>query len=158
MTGTSSDFGVVAPATALSMSGLEFLRAIRCGELPAPPVTQLLDYVIDEIEPGRVTFSGQPHESQYNILGTIHGGVIGTLLDSAMGCAVHTRLEAGQSYTTLELKVNYVRPVTVATGPTTALGQALHVGQRTATAEGRLTDAAGRLLAHATTTCLVVAP
>ena len=153
-----SHYGVVPAETALGMSGLDFMRAIQNGELPPPPITALLDYEIRAVEPGHVEFACHPHESQYNVLGVVHGGVVTTALDSAMGCAVHTLLEAGRSYTTLEVKVNFVRPVTVETGEMIASGDAIHVGRRTATAEGRLTDARGRVLAHATTTCIVLTP
>lgn len=156
--GHQRHYGVVPPERMRSMSGLDFLRAIVRGELPAPPVTKLLDYDIGSVEPGRVEFVCHPREGQYNILGVVHGGIVATVLDSAMGCAVHTLLEAGQTYTTLEVKVNFVRPVTVDCGTLVAAGEAIHVGRRTATASGRLTDGAGRVLAHASTTCIVMTP
>lgn len=151
-------FGVVPAETALTMSGLEFLRAIQRGDLPAPPISDLLDFRLREVEPGRVSFTGHPHASQHNVLGTIHGGAVSTILDSAMGCAIHTRLDTGVSYTTLELKVNFVRPVTADMEEVVAEGCVIHVGRRTATAEGRLTDQEDRLLAHATTTCIILVP
>jgi uncharacterized protein (TIGR00369 family) len=110
------------------------------------------------VSEGRVVFAGEPAEYHYNPLGTVHGGVMATLLDSALGCAVQSLLPAGTTYTTLELKVNYLRPVTVKTGPIYAEGKIIHLGGRIATAEARLTDAAGKLYAHGTTTCIILRP
>jgi uncharacterized protein (TIGR00369 family) len=113
---------------------------------------------ITEVSEGRVVFATEPSEYHYNPLGTVHGGVIATLLDSALGCAVQSMLPAGTSYTTLELKVNYLRPITEKTGTIYAEGKIIHVGGRIATAEARLTDAKGKLYAHATTTCIILRP
>lgn len=140
------------------MSGLALLRAIIAGELPAPPIAVTLGFRMAEADEGRVVFTGMPAEYQYNPIGVVHGGLAATLLDSAMGCAVHSVLPAGVGYTTLEIKVNYIRAITLQTGELRAAGTVIHAGARTATAEGRLTDAAGKLYAHGTTTCLIFRP
>jgi uncharacterized protein (TIGR00369 family) len=138
------------------MTGLEAMRAITAGAAPAPPIAELLGFDLVEVGEGRAVFELDPAERHYNPLGTVHGGVAATLLDSAMGCAVHTTLGEGEAFTTLELKVNYVRAITEATGRIVAAGSVIHRGGRVATAEGRLTDEDGRLLAHATCTCLIM--
>lgn len=150
-------FGVVPPETVATLSGFEFLEAWRAGRLPSPPIGAVFDFELEAVEPGRVVFAGSPSAGFYNPIGTVHGGYAATLLDSCMGCAVHSRLEPKQGYTTLELKVHYVRPMTDRTGRVTAEGRVLHFGRRSATAEGYLRDAAGNLLAHGTTTCMVFA-
>jgi uncharacterized protein (TIGR00369 family) len=142
------------PAAA-AMSGAAFLQAILRGEQPPAPIAELLGFRLCEVEVGRVAFEGRPAACHYNPIGTVHGGWAATLLDSAMGCAVHSVLEAGLGYTTLEIKVNLVRPITAETGPVRAEGTLVHRGRRTATSEARLVDGAGRLLAHATCTCLL---
>jgi uncharacterized protein (TIGR00369 family) len=139
----------------LRLSGMDYIRAIWQGELPAPPISELMDFRLAEAEPGRAVFEMTPGPQHYNPIGSVHGGIALTLLDSAMGCAVHTLLEAGVGYTTLEVKTNFVRPITAETGLIRCEGTVLHRGSRVATAEGRLTDAAGKLLAHGTTTCLI---
>jgi len=139
-----------------SMSGIEFLRAMRDGKLPHPPICALLDYRLVEVEPGHAVFEGTPGEQHYNPIGVVHGGIAMTLLDSAMGCAVQTQMPAGGGYTTLETKTNLVRAVTSDTGTLRAIGKVLHAGKRIATAEGRLEDGAGKLYAHATTTCIAL--
>jgi uncharacterized protein (TIGR00369 family) len=141
---------------ARTMSGLEYLQAMQRGDLPDPPIMRLLAIEFVEAEAGRVVFAVTPAEFHYNPIGSVHGGLAATLCDSAMGCAVHSALPAGDGYTTLELKVNLVRPLTVETGQVTCEGRVLHLGARVATAEARVTDAAGRLYAHATTTCLLL--
>ena len=141
-----------------NVSGIEYLRAMQSGELPAPPIAVLLGMWISEVSEGRVVFALEAAEYHYNPLGTVHGGVLATLLDSAMGCAVQSTLSAGTSYTTLELKVNYLRPVTTKTGMLYCEGKVIHVGGLIATAESRLTDAGGKLYAHGTTTCMVLRP
>jgi uncharacterized protein (TIGR00369 family) len=138
------------------MTGMEFLCAIRDARLPAPPIAQLLGFRLVEVDSGHAVFEVQPGEQHYNPIGVVHGGLAMTLLDSAMGCAVHSQMPTGGGYTTLEAKTNLVRPITVQTGVLRAIGKTLHVGSRIATAEGRLVDGAGRLYAHATTTCLVL--
>ena len=140
----------------LKLAGMEYIQAIFRGELPAPPISELMGFRGVEAEPGRAVFELTPGPQHYNPIGSVHGGIALTLLDSAMGCAVHTLLEAGVGYTTLEVKTNFVRPITVDTGTIRCEGTVLHRGQRVATAEGRLTDAAGKLLAHGTTTCLIL--
>lgn len=142
-------------AAAREMSGLEFLQAVVKQELPPAPIAELMGFGSVEVEEGRVVFACEPAEYHYNPIGTVHGGVASTLLDSAMGCAVHSTLPAGAGYTTLELKVNMLRPITVSTGRLLCEGCTVHVGGRVATAEGRLTDEAGKLYAHATTTCML---
>jgi uncharacterized protein (TIGR00369 family) len=139
------------------LAGLPFLEAIRDGRLPAPPVSRLLGFSLTEVEVGRAVFECEPNESHYNPIGTVHGGIISTLLDSALSCAVHATLPAGTGYTTAELKVNFVRPVVTGTGHLRSEGRVVHVGSRLATAEARLTDTAGKLYAHAVGTCLVLA-
>jgi uncharacterized protein (TIGR00369 family) len=138
------------------MPGIEFLRAMRDGKLPHPPICALLDYRLVEVEPGHAVFEATPGEQHYNPIGVVHGGLAMTLLDSAMGCAVQTQRPAGGGYTTLEAKTNLVRAVTSDTGKLRAIGKVVHVGKRIATAEARLEDAAGKLYAHATTTCMVL--
>ncbi len=139
-----------------SMSGIDFLHAICDGRLPAPPIAELLGFRLVEVDTGHAVFEIQPGEKHYNPIGVVHGGLAMTLLDSAMGCAVHTHMAAGSGYTTLEAKTNLVRPVTAESGTLRAIGKVLHIGSRVATAEGRLVDAAGKLYAHASTTCIVL--
>jgi uncharacterized protein (TIGR00369 family) len=139
-----------------SMTGIEFLRAIRDRKLPSPPIAMLLGFDLVEVEPGHAVFEITPGERHYNPIGVVHGGLAMTLLDSCMGCAVQTHLPIGQAYTTLEAKTNLVRAITAETGKLRAIGKTLHVGKRMATAEGRLEDASGKLYAHATTTCMVL--
>ena len=146
----------VPPLTLLKdMSGLEFLRRIVDGRLPRPPITETLGFDLAEVSPGFAVFTMTPQFRHYNPIGTVHGGVAATLLDSCMSCAVQTTIEAGLGYTTLEIKVNMVRPITEKTGPIRAEGRSLHTGRRSATAEGKILDATGTLLAHGTTTCIV---
>jgi uncharacterized protein (TIGR00369 family) len=141
------------------MTGLEFLRAIAAGELPGAPIAELLGFEPVEAEEGRVVFAAIPDARHYNPIGTVHGGLAATLLDSAMGCAVHSTLPAGVGYTTLELKVNFTRPITTDTGRILCEGELVHRGGRVATAEGRVfAEATGKLLAHGTTTCLILSP
>ena len=142
--------------TGRKLSGIEFLRAIRDGKLPHPPICALLNYRLVEVDPGHAVFEGTPGEQHYYPIGVVHGGIAMTLLDSAMGCAVQTRMPAGGGYTTLEAKTNLVRAVSASTGKLRAIGKVLHVGKRMATAESRLEDLEGKLYAHATTTCLVL--
>jgi uncharacterized protein (TIGR00369 family) len=137
------------------MTGLQAMLAIKTGDLPPPPIAELIGFDLVEVDEGRAVFALDPAERHYNPLGTVHGGIAATLLDSAMGCAVHTTVPEDVTYTTLELKVNYVRAITEATGRIVATGTVLHRGRKVATAEGRLEDEDGRLLAHATCTCLI---
>src|SRR5512141_842789 len=147
---------VSAASAGATMSGLEYLRAIVDGTLPPPPIASLMGYTLDEISEGRAVFGMDAGEHVYNPIGVVHGGVAATLLDSTMGCAVHSKLPRGAGYTTLEIKVNYVRAMTRDTGRVQAIGTLVHLGSRTGTAEGRLVDASGKLYAHGTTTCLVL--
>ena len=140
---------------ARGLSGLEFLRKVASGELPPPPISALMNFGVAEIGEGRAVFTAEPAEYHYNPIGVVHGGLAATLLDSAMGCAVHTTLPPGAGYTTLEIKVNFVRPLTAETGAVRCEARVVHVGGRTATAEGRVLDGQGRLYAHATTTCIL---
>ena len=140
----------------LRLAGRDYVNAIIDGTLPAPPIAELVGFSLVEAAPGRAVFEMTPGPQHYNPIGSVHGGIALTLLDSAMGCAVHTLLEAGVGYTTLEVKTNFVRPITADTGAIRCEGTVLHAGSRVATAEGKLTDAAGKLLAHGTTTCLIL--
>jgi uncharacterized protein (TIGR00369 family) len=143
-------------AAARSMAGIDFLRAFRDGQLPPPPIGAAMDTMLEEVEPGRAVFALVPGEEHYNPIGTVHGGVLATLLDSAAGCAVQSTLDAGTGYTTLDLSIKYLRPVTVETGKIRAIGAVRHRGRRTALAEAELYDSADRLLAHATSSCLII--
>jgi uncharacterized protein (TIGR00369 family) len=140
------------------VSGLEFFRRMLTGHLPAPPLVALLGLRIVEAEPGRVVFAGTAHESFYNGMGVAHGGWAATLLDSAMGCAINTMMPAGRAFTTLELKINYTRPLTAGIGEVRCEATVIFTGRRTATSEGRIVDRDGKLYAHGTTTCIVVEP
>jgi uncharacterized protein (TIGR00369 family) len=138
------------------LSGLEFIRAIFEGKLPAPPITATMGFTGATADEGKVTFVGEAGEHLFNPIGVVHGGFAMTILDSAMGCAVHTTMAVGEAYTTLEVKVNLVRPITLETGPVICEGTVIHRGGKVATAEGRLiAERTGKLLAHGTTTCLV---
>jgi uncharacterized protein (TIGR00369 family) len=137
-------------------AGIDVLRAMVAGELPPPPVARMMGFDAIEFDVGRAVFTLDPAETHYNPLGTVHGGVIATLLDSAAGCAVHSVLPQGTGYTTVDLHTTFLRPVSAASGRVTAEGSVLSRGARTALAEARLTDERGRLLAHATSTCLIL--
>jgi uncharacterized protein (TIGR00369 family) len=145
-------------ALARGVSGLEYLQSMADGRAPLPPIAALLGMGITEVRPGRVTFSLEVGEYLYNPIGSVHGGVFCTMLDSAMGCAVHSTLDRGRAYTTLELKVNLVKALTVATPGVLATGEVVSTGSRIVTASGRLTAPDGTLYAHGTTTCLVFEP
>jgi uncharacterized protein (TIGR00369 family) len=148
--------GIVPYAEMAGIDGITFMRRMMAGDLPAPPICRTGSFQATEVEPGRVVFEGEPSEDFHNPLGTVHGGWISMILDSALGCVVHTMLEAGQAYTTLELKVNFVRPVLATTGLVRAEALIVHLGGRIATSEARLADARGRLLAHGTSTCMIM--
>ena len=137
------------------MDGLTLFKGLLEGRFPAPPIGKALGFRVSEVELGRVVFDYTPVFDHYNPLGTVHGGIAATLLDSVMGCCIHTTLKAGIGYTTVEIKVNYVRAMTDKTGPVKAEGKVINVGSRIATSEGKLYDGAGKLLAHGTTTCLI---
>ena len=145
-------------AAGRAMAGIDFLRAIRDGRLPSPPIAELLGFRLAEVEPGHAVFEVIPGEQHYNPIGVVHGGLAMTLLDSAMGCSVQTHMPAGGGYTTLEAKTNLVRAISSQTGKLRAIGKLINLGKRVATAEGRLEDLSGKLYAHASTTCLVLAP
>lgn len=143
----------------LTMSGLDFLRAIGEGKLPPPPIFATMGLIgATDLGEGHITFLAVPAEYHYNPIGVVHGGFAATLLDSAMGCAVHSALPAGVGYTTIEIKINYIRALTAATGEVRAEGRVIHVGGRMATAEGRLVGPDGTLYAHGTTTCYILRP
>jgi uncharacterized protein (TIGR00369 family) len=141
-----------------TMSGLEYLQAMTSGKIPPPPIAVLLGFWPVEVSEGRVVFAMEPAEYHYNPIGTVHGGLAATLIDSALGCAIHSMLPAGVGYTTLELKVNYLRPMTSKTGTVYCEGEVIYVGGRVATAQARLHDAEGKLYAHGTTTCMIMRP
>lgn len=141
-----------------AMSGLEFFRRVASGELPLPPLVTLLGFRLTEAAPGRIVFTAEPREEYYNGIGVIHGGWSAALLDSALGCAVNTMMPAGKVFATLELNVNLTRPLYHHVGPLRCEATVLHVGNRTATAEGRIVDRHGKLYAHGTTTCILVEP
>jgi uncharacterized protein (TIGR00369 family) len=149
---------MAAAALALDLNGLDYLRAIADGRIAPPPIAVLLGMGIVDVEPGRVTFSLEVGEHLYNPIGSVHGGVFCALLDSAMGCAAHSILDRGQVYSTIELKVNLVKALTVNTPSVTATGQVISSGRRVITASGQITGPDGTLYAHATTTCLVFEP
>lgn len=149
--------GVVPAQEVRGMNGLEIMQAMLAGRFPYPPIAETLDFFLVEVGKGEAVFQGTPQFAHLNPMGTVHGGWYATLLDSAVGCAVQSMLEAGQGYTTAELSVNLVRGARLDGGPLRAIGKVLHCGRQLATAEGRIVDAEGRLYAHATTTCLVFA-
>src|ERR1700710_2312257 len=149
------EYGVTPTEVMASMPGIDFVRAIFKGKLPSPPIMQTIAPFDCTAEPGVVVLHSVPGFRHYNPIGSVHGGYAATLLDSAMGLAVHSMLPVGTGYTTLEFKISFIRGMTEDTGPVRSEGRTLNVGRRTATAEARITDAKGRLLAHATTTCLV---
>ena len=151
----SPEYGVTPTAIMASMSGLDFVRAIFSGKLPEPPIMQGVAPFDCTAEPGVVAMHSIPGFRHYNPIGSVHGGYAAILLDSAMGLAVHSMLPVGSGYTTLEFKISFIKGMTEDTGTVRTEGRTLNVGRRTATAEARITDSNGRLLAHATTTCLV---
>jgi uncharacterized protein (TIGR00369 family) len=147
--------GLATPAQIAGRSGLQVFQALLAGEIPPPPMAVTLDFTLLRIDPGFAVFQGKPGYSHYNPMGTVHGGWFATMLDSALGCAVHSTLPAGKAYTTLELKLNIVRALTNAVPLVRAEALLVHGGRQVATAEARLVGPDGRLYAHATTTCLI---
>jgi uncharacterized protein (TIGR00369 family) len=147
--------GVPPLEVLLSYDGLGFLRAIADGTLPQPPIAELLGFRLIAVEHGKAIFEGVPEFRHYNPIGVVHGGFAATLLDSSVACSVQSTLAKGETYTTLELKLNLVRPITEQTGPVRAEGKIIHRGRTTATADGELRDRAGKLYAHASTTCMI---
>lgn len=147
--------GLITRQKTAAMSGLQVFEAIFAGDLPAPPIGETMDFIPIHMEEGVAVFQGKPMLRHYNPLGTVHGGWFCTLLDSAVGCAVHTTLPAGKGYTTLEIKVNMLRPLTDAVPLVRAEGKVIHAGRQVATAEGRIVGPDGKVYAHATTTCMI---
>jgi uncharacterized protein (TIGR00369 family) len=147
--------GVATKDQIAGKTGLETIEAMLRGEIPYPYISDTMDFGIVRAAYGEVVFQGIPQLKHYNPLGSVHGGWYATLLDSAVGCAVHTMMPAGRGYTTAELSVNIVRAASVKTGPLRAIGKVIHCGRQLATAEGRIVGPDGKLYAHATTTCLV---
>jgi len=152
---SEAGFGVTPVEQVRAIDGLTFIKGIKDGVYPAPPISQALGFWMAEVELGRVVFGYETKADHYNPLGSVHGGIAATLLDSVMGCCIHTTLKPGSGFTTLEIKINYVRAMTDKTGEVRAEGKIINVGSRIATSEGRLVDSAGKLLAHGTTTCLI---
>jgi len=151
----SKNYGTVAAERRKAMSGLEFVQGLASGALPLNTIARTLGYDVSEAENGRVVITAEPNDSHLNPAGTVHGGFSATLLDSCMGLAVQSTLEKGVGQTTLEFKISLLRPITPETGTIRAEGVVLTRGRRVGTAEGRITDGKGRLLAHGTTTCLI---
>ncbi|MDY7561379.1 PaaI family thioesterase [Pseudomonas sp. 10B1] len=147
--------GTTSLADVSALTPAEFFNGIGNGELPCPPFGELVDFIPIEWSLGRFVFQGTPSVRHYNPLGTVHGGYAATLLDSCMGCAIHTQLKKGQGYTTLDLRVSFVRAMGSHTGPVRAEGKVIHLGRSTALAEGRLYDVDDRLYATGTTTCMI---
>jgi len=147
--------GVVSQDVLLSHDGMSFLQAIIDGKIPPPPIADTLGFRLSLVEKGRVQFTSDPQPRHYNPIGSVHGGLALTLLDSALACAIHSTLSKGEAYTSVEIKANFVRPLTAQTGPIVAEGRVLHRGRSIATSEGEIKDRAGKLYAHATTTCMI---
>lgn len=152
---TAKTYGVVTPEILKTYDGLGFAKAIIAGTLPQPPISELMGFHLVEAEYGRAVFEGVPEFHHYNPIGTVHGGFAATLLDSALGLAIFSTLAKGDAWTTLELKVNFVRALSKDSGPVRAEGRIVHRGRTVATSEGDLKDRAGKLYAHATTTCMI---
>jgi uncharacterized protein (TIGR00369 family) len=147
----------IGAAAAVNMTGLDYLRAMQAGTLPAPPLLHTLNMRLESVESGEVVFAMTPAEFHYNPIGSVHGGVYSTLLDSAAGCAVHSLLPAGTGYTSQDLSVRFLGAMRVSTGVVRCTGTVRHLGRRTALAEASLTTEAGKLLATATSSCLIIA-
>ena len=154
-TPATTNYGIVDPAILAEIDGLTFIQRMAAGELPGPSMAQTLNFWVDTVEKGRVVFRGEPKAGFFNPLGTVHGGWCATLLDSCMGCAVHTTLGKGIGFTTIEIKTNFVRALNLESGIVAAEGWVTHAGRRVALAEGRITDAQGRLVATGSTSCLI---
>jgi uncharacterized protein (TIGR00369 family) len=150
--------GVVPTDLLLSQDGLSFLQQMIAGQVPQPPMTETLGFRLTDVARGRATFEGVPEFRHYNPIGTVHGGLAMTMLDSALGCAIFSTTQKGETWTTLEIKVNFVRPISKDTGIIRAEGRIIHRGRTIATAEGDVRDRAGTLYAHATTTCAIFPP
>jgi uncharacterized protein (TIGR00369 family) len=144
-------------AVGAEMAGIDYVRAVQAGELPPPPIAVVMNLSIAELEEGRAVFIGEPGEEHYNPIGVVHGGYASTILDSALGCSVHTTCPAGVGYTSQTLEVKYLRPITRDTGAVRAESLVIHRGRKTATAEAKLTSVeSGKLLATGTSTCLIL--
>lgn len=153
---TEIAYGLADPATLSSLTGLELLRRMAARELPAPPIAEPLNFLLVEVEHGKAVFEGRPTAKLLNPLGSVHGGWALTLIDSATGCALHTTLPAGTGYTTVETKVNFTRAIRPDGEPVRCIGTVVHAGRRIATAEARLVAADGTLLAHGTSTVMIL--
>jgi len=151
----AAPYGVARPEQVADLSGHEFIRSMLDGTIARAPIAETLDFILVHVEPGHAVFQGRPQHKHYNPMGTVHGGWYATLLDSAVGCAVHASLPVGKAYTTLELKMNIVRALTDRVPLVRAEGRVVHVGSQIATADGRLVGPDGKLYAHASTTCLI---
>jgi uncharacterized protein (TIGR00369 family) len=152
----SWDDPIAAFAAGKALAGIDYMKEMIAGRIAPPPIMRLMGFRLTQVGEGLAVFECEPGEQHYNPIGVVHGGLAMTLLDSAMGCCVHTRLPANTGYTTLEAKVNLVRAITSKTGTIRATGKVIHLGGKTATAEGRIEDAAGKLYAHGTTTCIIL--
>lgn len=146
---------MIGASQALQLSGYDYLKAMIEGKIPMPPIMKTLNYSASTLEEGKVSFKMTPQEYHYNPIGSVHGGVISTLLDTVMGCAVHTLLPIGFGYSTLELKINFTKAVTVNSGTLTAIGSIIHKGKQTAVADAKLIDQEGKVYAHGTSTCMI---
>lgn len=149
---------MIGAAAARTMSGMDYLNAMIRGEIPRPPISHTMDFTLESCSEGRAVFTVTPSEFHYNPIGMVHGGLAATLLDSALGCAIHTMLTAGAGYTTLELHTNLVRAITKDSGQLRAEGEIIHLGRTLATAQARLSGMDGKLYAHGTTTCMIFRP
>ncbi len=154
---STKPYGIVSPDAQAALGGLEFVQGLVSGALPLNSMARTLGYDVVGVSPGRVVVTASPHGEHLNPAGTVHGGLAATLLDSCMGLAFWSTIEKGFGSTTLEFKISFVRPILPDAGPIRAEGTVIAEGRRIATAEGRLTDQTGRLLAHGTTTCLIFA-
>ena len=147
---------LIGSKEAVNMTGFEYLKAMFDGKLPVPPILNTLDFKMHSLEEGKVAFTFIPQEFHYNPIGTVHGGVISAALDSAMGCSVHSLLPVAKGYTTLELKVNFLRAITQKSGEMTVTGKMIYSGNKTALVEAQITDKEGKVFAHAVSTCLIL--
>lgn len=147
---------LIGAKAAQTMNGLDYLKAMERGELPKPPIAEALDLCEIDVEHGKVTFYFTPAEFHYNPIGSVHGGAISTVLDSAMGCTLHSLLPQGTAYTTLELKINFLRPITVKNGRLICAGKVIHLGSKTALVEAQIVDTDGKVYAHGVSTCIIM--
>ena len=149
---------LLAAESSKNMAGLDYLHAIERGDIPPPPIARLLGFRLIRVDLGQAVFELEPGEHHYNPIGMVHGGVASTVLDSAMGCAIHSTLPAGTGYSTVELKINFIRPLSTHTGKVLCEARVIHPGGRIATAGGKLVGKDGKLYAHGTTTCIIFRP